>query len=113
MMWAGDQMVDYAAEDGMASAIYGMLAGGVSGSRCGTATSAGTRASTPVVKNYVRPPELNTRWAEMQAFGVMMRTHEGNRPAQNQQVYDTPGTRAAVRGGVPDLRRVVRLPRRP
>jgi len=31
----------------------------------------------------------------MQAFGVMMRTHEGNRPAQNEQVYDTPETREA------------------
>ena len=30
----------------------------------------------------------------MQAFGVVMRTHETNRPKLNQQVYDTPTTRA-------------------
>jgi alpha-glucosidase len=29
----------------------------------------------------------------MEAFGVVMRTHEGNRPADNQQVYDTAETR--------------------
>jgi alpha-glucosidase len=31
LMWAGDQMVNYAIEDGMANAVQGMLAGGVSG----------------------------------------------------------------------------------
>ena len=30
-MWAGDQMVNYAVEDGMPSAVQGMLSGGVSG----------------------------------------------------------------------------------
>ena len=46
------------------------------------------------VTNFLRPPQLNARWAEMQAFGVVMRTHETNRPTLNQQVYDTPETRA-------------------
>ncbi len=95
MMWNGDQMVDYAEQDGMASAVYGMLSGGISGSPLWHSDIGGYTSINAVVKNYVRPPELNTRWAQMQAFGVMMRTHEGNRPAQNQQVYDTPETRAA------------------
>ena len=95
MMWNGDQMVDYADQDGMASAVYGMLSGGISGSPLWHSDIGGYTSINAVVKNYVRPPELNTRWAQMQAFGVMMRTHEGNRPAANQQVYDTPETRAA------------------
>ena len=41
-----------------------------------------------VVTDYVRSEELLARWAEMQAFGVVMRSHEGNRPDANQQVYD-------------------------
>lgn len=95
MMWAGDQMVDFADQDGMVSAVYGMLSGGVSGSPLWHSDIGGYTSINAVGKNYVRPPELNTRWAQMQAFGVMMRTHEGNRPAVNQQVYDTAETRAA------------------
>jgi alpha-glucosidase len=95
MMWAGDQMVNFAEQDGMASAVYGMLSGGVSGSPLWHSDIGGYTSINAVVKNYVRPTELNQRWAQMQAFGVMMRTHEGNRPAVNEQVYDTPETRAA------------------
>ncbi|MCU0280056.1 MAG: alpha-glucosidase [Candidatus Nanopelagicales bacterium] len=95
MMWNGDQMVNYADQDGMASAVYAMLSGGISGSPLWHSDIGGYTSINAVVKNYTRPPELNQRWAQMQAFGVMMRTHEGNRPAQNQQVYDTPETRAA------------------
>ena len=95
MMWAGDQMVDFADQDGMASAIYGMLSGGVSGSPLWHSDIGGYTSINAVVKNYVRPPELNQRWAQMQAFGVLMRTHEGNRPAENQQVYDSAQTREA------------------
>ena len=94
MMWAGDQMVDFAAQDGLGSAVLGMLSGGVSGGTAWHSDIGGYTSINAVVKNYVRPPELNARWAEMQAFGAMMRTHEGNRPQVNQQVYDTPETRA-------------------
>src|SRR5699024_12046582 len=47
-----------------------------------------------VLKDYVRSPELLARWAEMSAFGVVMRTHEGNRPGENLQVYSDSETRA-------------------
>jgi alpha-glucosidase len=95
MMWAGDQMVDFSHGDGLASAVLSMNAGGVSGSPLWHSDVGGYTSINAVVKDYVRPPDLNERWAEMEAFGVMMRTHEGNRPAANQQVYDTPQTRAA------------------
>jgi alpha-glucosidase len=95
LMWAGDQMVTFSEQDGLASTIHGMLSGGLSGSPLWHSDVGGYTSINAVVKNYVRPPELNTRWAQMQAFGVVMRTHETNRPAVNEQVYDTPATRAA------------------
>lgn len=95
LMWAGDQLVNFAPEDGLASAVYGMLSGGVSGFPLWHSDIGGYTSINAVVKNYVRPPDLNQRWAELESFGVFMRTHEGNRPAANAQVYDTPESRAA------------------
>ena len=94
LMWAGDQMVNYAREDGMRNAVLGMLAGGVSGAPLWHSDIGGYTSVNAAVTNFLRPPQLNARWAEMQAFGVVMRTHETNRPTLNQQVYDTPETRA-------------------
>lgn len=94
LMWAGDQMVNYAPEDGMRNAVLGMLAGGVSGAPLWHSDIGGYTSLNTGVQNFLRPPQLNARWAEMQAFGVVMRTHETNRPKLNQQVYDTPATRA-------------------
>ncbi len=94
LMWAGDQMVDFAEQDGLASVVLGMNSGGISGAPLWHSDIGGYTSINAVVKNYVRPPNLNARWAELQAFGVWMRTHETNRPQQNQQVYDTPETRA-------------------
>ncbi len=94
MQWAGDQMVTFAPQDGLASVVLGMNAGGVSGNPLWHSDIGGYTSINAVVKNYVRPSNLNARWAEMQAFGTMMRTHETNRPEVNQQVYDTEETRA-------------------
>lgn len=94
MQWAGDQMVDFAEQDGLASVVLGMNSGGVSGNPLWHSDIGGYTSINAVVKNYVRPSNLNARWAELQAFGTMMRTHETNRPTVNQQVYDTPETRA-------------------
>lgn len=94
IMWAGDQMVDFAKEDGLASVMLGELAAGVSGAPLWHSDIAGYTSINAVVKDYVRPSNLNARWGEMEAFGVMMRTHETNRPDKNQQVYDTPETQS-------------------
>lgn len=93
LMWAGDQMVDYSTTDGLASAVYSMVGGGLSGMPLWHSDIGGYTSLNVLVKNYVRPPDLNERWSEMQAFGVVMRTHETNRPEVNQQVYDTEATR--------------------
>ena len=93
LMWAGDQMVNYADQDGLANAIKGMLAGGVSGAPLWHSDVGGYTSVNTGVENFIRPPDLNARWGEMQAFGPVMRSHETNRPRLNQQIYDTATTR--------------------
>jgi len=95
MFWAGDQVVDWSDQDGLRSALRGMLAAGVSGWPLVHSDVGGYTSINAVVKDYVRTEELLARWAEMEAFGVLMRTHEGNRPAANLQVSSTDSTRAA------------------
>ncbi len=94
LFWAGDQLVTYGPEDGMASALLGMLSAGVSGWPLVHSDVGGYTSADAKVRDYVRPPEMNQRWAEMEAFGAFMRTHETNRPAENPQVYDPDGAPA-------------------
>lgn len=94
MFWNGDQLTSFAAEDGLASVLPGTFSAGVSGWPLVHSDVGGYTSIDAKIKNYVRSPELLARWAELAAFGVMMRTHEGNRPAENTQVADTEETRA-------------------
>jgi alpha-glucosidase (family GH31 glycosyl hydrolase) len=89
LFWMGDQTVDWSAEDGMRSALTGMLSGGLSGFALNHSDTGGyTTLATPLVQ---RSAELLERWSEMNAFGgAMLRTHEGNRPQLNVQPYSTP-----------------------
>jgi len=89
LFWNGDQLVTFGREDGLASALLGTLSAGVSGWPLVHSDIGGYTSVNAYVKNYVRTPELLARWAEYQAFGVVMRTHEGNRPADNPQVFST------------------------
>jgi alpha-glucosidase len=89
LFWMGDQLVDWSAQDGMRSALTGMLSGGLSGFALNHSDTGGytTLANPPVA----RSAELLERWSEMNAFGgAMLRTHEGNRPQLNVQPYSTP-----------------------
>lgn len=88
LAWNGDQLVDFGADDGLASALLGTFSAGVSGWPLIHSDIGGYTSINAVVKDYVRSPELLQRWAEYAAFGVLMRTHEGNRPDANRQVYD-------------------------
>lgn len=89
LFWNGDQLVTYSREDGLESALLGTLSAGVSGWPLVHSDIGGYTSINAGVKNYVRGPDLLQRWAEFQAFGVVMRTHEGNRPADNLQVFST------------------------
>lgn len=81
MMWNGDQNVDFSLDDGLASAIVASL----------SLTMSGFGLSHSDIGGYTtlfsikRTKELFQRWAAFAAFTPMMRTHEGNRPANNWQ----------------------------
>ena len=83
-LWAGDQCVNWNIDDGMPSVINGALSSGLLGNGIHHSDIGGYTT----LHGMKRDRELFMRWAEMAAFTPMMRTHEGNRPADNHQ-FDT------------------------
>lgn len=94
LFWLGDQCVTWDRFDGLASALTGLLSGGFSGFALNHGDVGGYTSTLPPLPRTVRSPELLARWGELMAFTVMLRTHEGNRPQHNVQVYSDAGTRA-------------------
>ncbi|XP_078695307.1 sulfoquinovosidase-like [Branchiostoma floridae x Branchiostoma belcheri] len=88
MSWAGDQFVDYSLGDGLASVIPAALSLGVSGYGLSHFDIGGFTS----LFGITRTEELLLRYAEMAVFTPMMRTHEGNRPSDNWQVYSSDST---------------------
>ena len=81
MMWNGDNHVDFSADNGLPSVIPAMLSltcsgFGLSHSDTGGYTTFG---------KMCRSEELYMRWCEMNAFSLLMRSHEGNNPDLNAQ----------------------------
>lgn len=84
LMWAGDQSVMWEYDDGLASVIPSILSTGMTG--CGfNHSDIGGYTS---LHNNIRSKELFLRWTEMATFAPFMRTHEGNRPTENFQIYN-------------------------
>ncbi len=81
MMWAGDQNVDWSADDGLPSAVRAALTVGMSGHGVHHSDIGGYTT----LFTMKRTKELFMRWAEQAAFSPLMRTHEGNRPKDNWQ----------------------------
>lgn len=81
MMWTGDQHVDWSVDDGLPSVIPATLSLAMSG--CGVTHSDAGGYTT--VLHMRRGKELLMRWEEMNAFSPLLRTHEGNQPANNVQ----------------------------
>jgi sulfoquinovosidase len=86
LLWAGDQSVDFTRHDGIGTVITAALSSGLVGnayshSDCGGYTS---------LLGNVRSEELMFRWCELAAFAPVMRSHEGNRPADNLQYDSSP-----------------------
>lgn len=84
LLWAGDQSVNWSLDDGLASTIPAALSAGMVG--CGLSHS--DIGGYTSLHGNIRSKELFMRWAEMGSFLPFMRTHEGNRPSENFQVYD-------------------------
>ena len=79
LVWAGDQLVNWSMDDGLATVIPAGISAGFAGigfhhSDIGGFTTLG---------EVRRTKELFMRWAEQAAFTAVMRTHEGNRPDDN------------------------------
>lgn len=86
LLWAGDQSSDWSSDDGLPSALTGMLTAGLTGNGL-THSDIGGYTSLYGVR---RTKELWLRWLELATFTPVMRTHEGNRPDQNfQPTQDT------------------------
>lgn len=92
LLWAGDQSVDWTPDDGLPSALTGMLTVGLTGNGL---THPDIGGYTSLFGN-VRTKELWLRWLELGAFTPFMRTHEGNRPSENFQYYDDYATMRQV-----------------
>ena len=92
LIWAGDQCVDWSADDGIPSVITAALTLGMSGFGLHCSDIGGYTT----LFHLKRSEELLIRWLEFACFTPVMRTHEGNRPDSNVQVYDSERTLAAA-----------------
>ena len=85
--WLGDQISSWDKKDGMHSSLIGLLTGGLSGQSYNHSDIGGyvSFCMRPVIC-IKRSEELLLRWMEMNAFGVVFRTHVGLRPSIAHQV---------------------------
>lgn len=91
-MWLGDQNTTWNENDGLPSALRGLVTGGFSGfslnhSDIGGYTSVAIPFLEAIGQGFRRSKELLFRWMEMNAFTTVFRTHEGNDPEKNVQFY--------------------------
>lgn len=99
LFWLGDQLTSWSKEDGIRSAVTGLLSSGFCGysqnhSDIGGYTTTaipGFPFKIPFL-DYRRSPELLHRWIELNAFTAVFRTHEGNQPGRNYQIDGDPET---------------------
>ena len=87
LFWLGDQLVDWDEHDGIKSAVTGLLSSGLSGYSLQHSDIGGYTAIDHPLLKYHRSKELLMRWTELAAFTTVFRTHEGNRPEVNHQIY--------------------------
>ena len=92
LIWAGDQCVDWSEDDGLPSVITAALSLGLSGFGLHCSDIGGYTT----LFHLHRDEELLLRWLEFACFTPVMRTHEGNRPDSNVQLYDSEALIAAA-----------------
>ena len=86
LLWAGDQCVDFSRHDGIGTVIIGALSSGLLGNAYHHSDLGGYTS----LHGVVRTAELMHRWIDLATFAPVMRSHEGNRPADNLQLDSTP-----------------------
>ena len=87
LFWLGDQLVSWDEHDGIKSVVTGLLSSGLSGYSLEHTDIGGYTAIDHPLLKYYRSKELLMRWIELAAFTAVFRTHEGNRPEVNYQIY--------------------------
>lgn len=87
LFWQGDQLTTWDKYDGLVSALHGLISGGLSGLSLNHSDVGGYTSLSRDGLGYKRETELLERWTEMNAFTAVLRTHEGNQPGDNPQVY--------------------------
>jgi alpha-glucosidase (family GH31 glycosyl hydrolase) len=87
LFWLGDQLVSWDEHDGIKSAVTGLLSSGLSGYAFEHTDIGGYTAIDHPLLKYHRSKELLMRWIELAAFTTVFRTHEGNKPEVNHQIY--------------------------
>src|SRR5215216_2625109 len=87
LFWLGDHLVDWDKHDGIKSAVTGLLSSGLSGYAFEHSDIGGYTAIDNFLLKYHRSKELLMRWIELGAFTLVFRTHEGNIPEVNHQIY--------------------------
>jgi alpha-glucosidase len=87
LLWLSDQLQTWDEFDGLKTAVTGLLSGGVSGFSLLHSDVGGYNAMVLKVGDdrvpipvMGRSKELLMRWAELNAFTCVLRTHEGNNP---------------------------------
>ena len=86
LLWAGDQCVDFSRHDGIGTVITAALSAGL----VGNAYSHSDLGGYTSLHGVVRTADLLHRWIDLAAFAPVMRSHEGNRPADNLQIDSSP-----------------------
>ncbi|KAF2083565.1 glycoside hydrolase family 31 protein [Saccharata proteae CBS 121410] len=93
LFWVGDQNIDPTRADGMRAVISSAIHMGASGWAATHSDIGGYTNTLAPTFNITRSPALLGRWGEMGAFsGAVFRTHEGNIPSVNTQVYSNAST---------------------
>ena len=89
--WLGDQNVAWDRHDGLPSAVRGLVSGGFTGLALNHSDIGGyTTLKSPLpFTSVTRSKELLIRWAELNAFSPIFRSHEGNRPEDNHQIWSS------------------------
>ncbi len=87
LFWLGDQLVSWDRHDGIKTAVTGLLSGGISGYSLNHSDVGGYTTITSPIADYHRSKELLMRWMELNAFTTVYRSHEGNIPDANHQIY--------------------------
>ena len=87
LLWQGDQLTTWDKYDGLVSALHGLISGGLSGIAYNHSDIGGYTSLSRFGLGYSREADQLKRWAELSAFTAVMRTHEGNQPDANAQIY--------------------------